>query len=311
MYQVSLNHVSKIFRGKRGGFITALDDVSLSVNEGQIHAIVGESGSGKSTIGRMTAGLVRPSKGEIMVGGTEIRKIPEKDLFKQAQYIHQDPYGSLDPYTPVQEVLSRPLRYLLGIKSGPEQMKIILEYMEKMRLNTDYLNKTIQELSGGERQRVLVARAFIVNPRYVAADEPTTMIDFISRQEVMQMILDLRKQYNTAILFITHDLLVAGKVAEDLSVMYRGKVVETGKGSTILGKPLHPYTQLLMEVAPENLAKGIIPAREMQKAATAEHVTMIKGCKYAPVCPFAMKICSEVDPELKTVDGRMVSCHLY
>ena len=310
-FLLNTKDVTKYFRGKQGGVNEAVFKVSLELRKGETAGLVGESGSGKTTFGRMAVGLVSPSKGKIMVAGSLIDKMKDKEKFKQAQYIHQDPYGSLDPYSTVGAILERPLRFLLGMNNREELRQRASEMLRLCGLNDGYYDKTIQELSGGEKQRVLIARAFIVNPRLVVEDEPTTMIDFVHRDEVLNLIVNLKDRLGLSVLLITHDVSLATKVSQQLFIMYRGRIVESGPTGEVVGNPLHPYTKLLMSVSPESLVKDPEKVHEFMPKAGMSSRVVRNACMYSLNCPFAFATCRQKEPELREENGHKVACFLY
>ncbi len=313
--EIKFEKVSKFFKGKSGSIVTAVDNVSEEFDSNKIYAIVGESGSGKTTLGKMAVGLTFADKGNVVLKEKNLKKMRDKDIFVEAQYIHQDPYGSLDPYLTVGEILGRPLHYLLDIKNKDERYQRVSEMLQKSGLNEEYYSRTTQELSGGEKQRVLIARAFIINPGLVVADEPTTMIDYIHRNEILSLILNLNKSTKNTTIIISHDISVADAVSSEIKVMYKGRIVESGIKDEIIKNPLHPYTQLLLSVSPEELTKqseGKVP--EIDKKLFPRHalVREIKrGCNYSDVCPFAFSKCFEDSPELVGTDNHKVACFLH
>ncbi|MDA4113811.1 MAG: ATP-binding cassette domain-containing protein [Thaumarchaeota archaeon] len=250
---MELKGVSKYFTDRRGRIITAVDNVSFSIGKGEILGLVGESGSGKTTIGRMTVGLTRASKGEVLLDGTDIAEVKNmKKVWTKAQFIHQDPYSSLDPYMTVKEVLERPLSYLMNI-AKQEQGERLDEVLRVIGLRNSYLPKRLQELSGGERQRVLIARAFMPGPVYVVADEPTSMIDFIHRNSVIVLLRKLRSEFSTSFLLITHDLSVAADLCDTIGIMHNAHVIEYGPKDQVLTNPKESYTKELLAATPDNM----------------------------------------------------------
>ncbi|MEM3191802.1 MAG: ABC transporter ATP-binding protein [Candidatus Parvarchaeota archaeon] len=311
---VRIEKVSKYFNAKTGGINTALEDVTIELESGMIYGVVGESGSGKSTLGRISTGLTYPSKGKVIIQDVEISHLKDKEVFRLAQYIHQDPYGSLDVYMTVREVLERPLIYLMNVKDSSEREDKILAMLDEVGLDVSFENRTIQELSGGERQRVLVARAFIVNPVLIVADEPTSMIDAVHRQDILAIISRLGKKSGKTIMFITHDIGIANSISDYFFIMYKGRVIEAGNSSDVYNKPLHPYTQLLMSVSPEKIINaGGINMNESSKMNL--NLRIVSGakkmCPYSSNCPFVFDKCRTEIPELQGPKSHSVACFLY
>ena len=245
--------LTKYFKDKRGGIMTAVDGVTLSIEPKEVLGVVGQTGSGKTTLGRMTAGLTQPSKGTVSLEGADIWKTKDqKSLWKKVQYIHQDPYGSMDPYLTVNEILDRPIRYLLEVR-GAEATERVSRMMEVIGLDRSFLPKRIQELSGGERQRVLIARAFITTPVYVVADEPTTMIDFVHRNLILNLLLRLRNEFSATFMVITHDLSIAAEICDRIAIMQDAKIVELGPKKQVLESPKEDYTKALLAATPDKL----------------------------------------------------------
>jgi peptide/nickel transport system ATP-binding protein len=252
---VEFQSVSKYYRDRGNNIVTAVDEVSLSIEKGKILGLVGQSGSGKTTIARISVALTPASKGRVLVDGMDVGKIRNrKELWIKAQYIHQDPYSSLDPYMSVREVLERPLRFLLNWKREQLQ-EPVARMMDVIGLNLTFLEKRVQELSGGERQRIMIARAFITNPVYAVADEPTTMIDSIHRNSLLELLLRLKTEFNTSFLLITHDLSIAADLCDDIAIMQSGKIVEYGPKDSVLKNPREQYTKDLLSATPEKLVE--------------------------------------------------------
>lgn len=306
---IEFRNVSQYFHDKNGRIITAAEDVNLTIKYGEVMALVGESGSGKTTLGRLSVGLGSPSKGEILLNGQNLAKFTKKELRGKAQYIHQDPYSALDPYLSVRELLERPLIYVRGIHDSQKREEIMSNMLEGMGLESSYLSKSVRELSGGQKQRILVARTFVIEPEYVVADEPTTMVDFVRRNEIMTLLSTLKNKMGTAVLLITHDVSVASNLSDDIAVMYKGEIVEYGKTAEVMKNPLHPYTLALLSVTPEKLMKQegslIAVARKGNIAIPSKY----EGCKYSFVCQFAFDRCKAERPELVQVSpDHKVAC---
>ena len=309
---LKLEGVTHRYRGLKGDTIVAVRDVSLSVLPGEVLALVGESGSGKTTLGRLAVGLIRPSEGEILFDGSPVDQNHPSRLWDRAQYVHQDPYGSLDPYLTVQEVLDRPLRYVKKVHKERERRETMAEYLKRFGLDDSYLEKRVNTLSGGERQRILLLRAFVVKPRFLAADEPTTMVDAIHRDEIIGLLSKFRAESGASILLITHDLSVASLMADNVAIMYKGEIVEYGTREQVQGSPSHPYTEALLSVTPQKLIQnaGMIPSG---MGAIGEPLPEdFAGCRYSPFCPYAFQRCRAEHPTLgRTDDGREVACFRY
>jgi len=306
---VEFRNVSQYFSDKNGGIVTAAENVNFSIKYGEVMALVGESGSGKTTLGRLSVGLGTPSKGEILLNGQNLSKFRKRELRSKAQYIHQDPYSSLDPYLSVREVLERPLVYVRGIKDSERREEIMSRILDGMGLESFYLSKSVRELSGGQKQRILLARAFVIEPEYVVADEPTTMVDFVRRNEIISLLTNLRTKMGTAVLLITHDVSVASKLSDNVAVMYKGEIVEHGLTSEVLKNPLHPYTLALLSVTPEKLMNQEGPLLAATRKGNITIPAKFEGCKYSFVCPYAFDRCKSEHPRLIEVSSNhRVAC---
>ena len=232
--------------------LRAVDGVSLTLDRGEIVSIVGESGSGKSTLARLILRLLPVSSGTIRFQGRDVTRVlrpkERRDYWRQVQAIFQDPFASFNQFFSVSRVLSNALRLSPRHLSGPERDGMIRDALEAVKLiPSDVLHKIPHELSGGQRQRVMIARAIMLRPRLLIADEPTTMIDASSRAMILNVLLDLQETYQPTILFITHDISLAAYVSDRLLVMYRGHVVESGEVRKVMDSPQHEYTQRLFK----------------------------------------------------------------
>ena len=253
---LQIRGASKTFRtgaGSRSRRVTALDDVSLAVGEGEIVALVGESGSGKSTLGRAVVGLERLDTGELVFEGVEYSRMRERPLRRLRRHMHlvlQDPYQSLHPGMRVATAVAEPLE-IAG--TGNARSPRVVEALEEVGLTPagDFLHRYPHQLSGGQRQRVVLARALVGRPRLVVADEPTSMVDATLRGSIVELIRDLRDRHGIAFLVITHDLDMAGAVGEQVAVMRSGRLVESGRTAQVFGAPADPYTRSLLRAAAE------------------------------------------------------------
>ena len=318
-------HASKIFEVRKGLFgvkkhIRAVDNVSLNIGENEIVALVGESGCGKSTLGRLMLALLKPDEGQIKFRGKDIWSLKGeefKEFRRNAQLIPQDPYSTLNPMKKVISALfPQLLRYKIA-SNRSEAKKISAELLQMVGLSPpeDFLNRYPCRLSGGQMQRISIARALSVNPSFIVADEAVSMLDASLRIEILDILLNLRKKFNTAYLFITHDLAIARYFAAGgrIAIMYLGSLVEAGDTEEVIQNPMHPYTKALIMSVPvpdPKLAKerGLPPLRSLEIPSL---VDLPSGCKFHTRCPYAEKICEEKTPELREVKNRLVACHLY
>ncbi|NOL39311.1 ABC transporter ATP-binding protein [Kribbella sandramycini] len=317
---MTLSGVSQVFDTKAGP-IRAVDHANLSVNPGEVLCLVGESGSGKTTAARMAAGLTRPSGGEVKYDGTDIWSLNKKDFStfrRSVQYVHQDPYASLNPTRTIQQTLTAPLLKHGVVKGAKAAADRAAELLTKVDLTPpeNYLPKYPHQLSGGQRQRVAVARALTLDPKLIIADESTSMLDVSIRISVLAMLGRLRDELGVGFLFITHDLAIAkyfgwrGKTA----VMYLGRIVEFGPTPKIINAPTHPYTRALIEAIPEpdpdlTRTKSAGSLRSLEIPSLAN---LPSGCAFHPRCGrFEPGLCDGEVPELVGVRaGQSAACHV-
>jgi peptide/nickel transport system ATP-binding protein len=252
-------HLSKNYQlrgtGLRGKTLRAVDDVSLLVRPGESVALVGESGSGKSTIAKMLIRLVEPTAGDITLDGERsgTGRRATKRYRKRVQMVFQDPFSSLNPSLPIRHQLARPLRIHGIVRTRAEEERELHRLLDSVNLGpaAEILAKYPHELSGGQRQRIAIARALAPRPEVLIADEPVSMLDVSIRLEILQLLDDLKKERNLAVLYITHDLATARHFSTQIVVMRHGRVVERGPSSEVILNPVHPYTQLLERAAPD------------------------------------------------------------
>ena len=318
---IELEHVSR-FYGSGSQQVRAVDDVSFTIEPGETLCLVGESGCGKSTTGRMMAGLLEPSDGRVLYGGSDVSKLPEeeKKRFRRAvQIIHQDPYASLNPIRNVTQILSAPLRRHKLVKSRSELRNKVHELLETVGLTPpeDFLRKHPHELSGGQRQRVSVARALTVDPEVIVADEPVSMVDVSLRIGLLNILLKLQQDLGVAFLFITHDLAVAKHFSWEgrIGVMYLGRMVELGSTQRVVREPVHPYTRALISALPE-ADPGLTRNKERLRLRSADLPSLLNlpaGCPFHPRCPmYEEGLCDTDRPAEDAVDldGHLAACYV-
>jgi peptide/nickel transport system ATP-binding protein len=285
-------------------FVHAVDDVSFSVNRGDILGLVGESGSGKSTTGRLCLKLIEPTTGSIMFEGVDLAKLHGEDLRrfrKNMQLIFQDPMSSLSPRIRVGDAVKHALSFQ-GVGTASEQTERTRAILERVGLKpwSNFYDRYPHQLSGGQRQRVVIARALVLNPKFVVADEPIAMVDVSVRAQILELMLELKKEFDLTYLFITHDLAMANYVCHSIAIMYLGKIVEAGSKEDVFGRPLHPYTLALLSSIPVPDPKAKLQ-RIIPKGEIPSPINPPKGCRFHPRCPYAQDICSEREPQLEEI----------
>jgi len=285
-------------------FVHAVDDVSFSVNRGDILGLVGESGSGKSTTGRLCLKLIEPTTGSIMFEGVDLAKLHGEDLRrfrKNMQLIFQDPMSSLSPRIRVGDAVKHALSFQ-GVGTASEQTERTRAILERVGLKpwSNFYDRYPHQLSGGQRQRVVIARALVLNPKFVVADEPIAMVDVSVRAQILELMLELKKEFDLTYLFITHDLAMANYVCHSIAIMYLGKIVEAGSKEDVFGRPLHPYTLALLSSIPVPDPKAKLQ-RIIPKGEIPSPINPPKGCRFHPRCPYAQDICSEREPQLDEI----------
>jgi peptide/nickel transport system ATP-binding protein len=276
--------------------------------------IAGESGSGKTTLGKLMLKLLEPTAGEIYFMDKNLKEIKGEDFKKfrrEAQMIFQDPYASLNPRIRIGESIMMGVNVHYNNLDEKEKKKMVYDIMEKVGLTPaeEIYKRYPHELSGGQRQRAVIARALILKPKFIVADEPVAMVDVSIRAQILDLLLELKKEMDLTYVIITHDLSVAYYISNKISIMYLGKIVEMGSKESIFNDPLHPYTQALIQAIPT------IKGRKERKIVGGEVPSAIRppsGCRFHPRCPFAMEICKKVEPELIEIKpNHYVACHLY
>ncbi len=300
-------------RGKRRvrGVVHACEDVDLTLEAGRVTAVVGESGSGKTTVARMLAQLIKPTRGTIVLDGKPASGRKMRKYRRRVQIVFQDPFASLNPIHSVRYHLSRPLRIHHRARGKREVNAAIEALLSRVKLEPpgQFADKLPHELSGGQRQRVAIARALAVGPTVLLADEPVSMLDVSIRLGVLNLLGELRDVEGLAILYVTHDIASARYFADTMTVMYAGRVVESGPSLEVTANPAHPYTQLLLDAAPDPERPG--PQAIQARGSAPSLITPPSGCRFHPRCPHAMPICSEQQPpDIPVGEGHVAACWL-
>ncbi len=298
---------SGIFRKKQT--LTAVNGVSLSVDKGDVLALVGESGCGKSTLALMLLGLLEPNAGEILLKGQPVSQVPKLELARHVQPIFQDPYSSLNPRKSVGDIISLPLK-VHNIGDSSDREKRVHDMMELVGLPKRYYTNYPSQLSGGQRQRVAIARALIMRPELVICDEPTSALDVSVQSQILNLLMDLRKELGLTYILISHNLAVVEHIATEVAVMYLGRIVERKDTESLFESAEHPYTHaLLASVLTPEPRLGIPDAH--LGIEFPNPINPPSGCTFHPRCPHATELCTQQAPRPIEHAGGMVECHIY
>ena len=293
--------------------VQAVDDVSLKVVRGTTLAIVGESGCGKSTLARLLARLIEPTSGTVLLDGADVTGASSKELLKlrrDIQIVFQDPYACLNPRHSIGQSIGTPIR-IQKTMSRTDEKKRVQELMELVGLNVEHYNRFPHEFSGGQRQRAGIARALALQPKVIIADEPVSALDVSIQAQILNLLEKLQADLNLSYVFIAHDLSVVRHIADEVAVMYLGKIVEIGTPAAVYGVPSHPYTQALMSAVPvPNPQIGVKRQRIILTGDVPSPVNPPSGCRFRTRCPKVQDICSVDEPMLiDRGQGHRVACH--
>jgi dipeptide transport system ATP-binding protein len=307
--------LTRVYRTRTSPFapareLRAVNGISFSLDAGRTLAVVGESGCGKSTLARLVTQSDNPESGSLSIDGIDAVHPPAgegKALRRKVQLVFQNPYGSLNPRKKIGEILEAPLviNSSLGAK---ERRQRAIDMMRRVGLSAEHARRYPHMFSGGQRQRIAIARALMLQPKLVVADEPVSALDVSVQAQVLNLLTDLQQQFGLAYLFISHDLAVVRHIAHDVMVMYLGLAVEHGPRDAIFDNPLHPYTQALLAATPA-LGRRRADRRTIVTGEIPSPYDVPKGCVFATRCPYVTERCRAERPALRPVGGRLVACH--
>lgn len=301
--------IKKSLFSSKKSVVKAADDVSFTLKEGEVFVLAGESGSGKSTIARLILKSIEADSGKIIFDGDVIGddSASLEKIRMQCQMVQQDPYDSINPRMKVFDIISEPLE-IHKVGSKAEKYKKVIDVLREVRLEPadEIATKFPHQLSGGQRQRIVLARALVLKPKVIIADEPVSMLDVSVRAEVLELMKELQKKHNISYVYITHDLATARHFGNRIAILYLGKIVEMGSIDDVLLSPRHPYTQALIDALsapdPDNLKKD-----KKIRINDALDIDVYSGCRFRARCPYAIEEC-KAEPPLEAKHGRDVAC---
>jgi len=310
-FDVSPPWLNRVLEGKPRVLLRAVDGVSFSIERGKTMALVGESGCGKSTVARLLVGLYEPSRGGMHFDGQNVHaayKSPGgRALRRRIQMIFQDPYASLNPRWTVEAIIGEPLREHGILKEGPELKERVGELLKSVGLSPADMAKYPHQFSGGQRQRISIARALATQPEFLVCDEPTSALDVSVQAQVLNIMKDLQRQQGLTYLFISHNLAVVRHVADQVGVMYLGRLVELADKQKLFESPQHPYTRMLLDAIPQ--MKHVGRSRTPVQGEVPNPLNPPTGCTFHPRCPLANERCKTERPPLQSLRGVQVACH--
>lgn len=311
---LTISDVSRTFQVSQGLFspkktLHAVNGIDLTVEKGEVLGVVGESGCGKSTLAKMVLGLLPATTGTIALEGADLRILDRKAVARRIQPVFQDPYSSLNPRKTIASIVAFPLA-VHGMGTADQQRQQALAILDKVGLPKRFADRYPNQLSGGQRQRVAIARALVMTPELVVCDEPTSALDVSVQSQILNLLMDLRRDLGLTYVFISHNLAVVEHVATRVAVMYLGRIVELSDTASLFGAPRHPYTRALLDsvLTPE-------PGRGIPETglglAFPDPLNPPAGCAFHPRCPHAFASCKSVAPRLIAQGGGFVACHRH
>ena len=307
--------VSRTFMIGKGPFVQkkplrAVQDVSLSIERGEVLAVVGESGCGKTTLAKMLLGLLPPSGGEIFFEGVPLSSVDRQAVSRRIQPVFQDPYSSLNPRKTLASIIGLPLE-VHKIGTPDERKHRVEEIMELVGLPRRLLYSYPSQLSGGQRQRVAIARALAIKPEILVCDEPTSALDVSVQAQILNLLQELREELNLTYVFISHNLAVVEHMSTRVAVMYLGRLIEFGTAAQVFDDPKHPYTSALLDSVLTPEPQYGLPEITTMGREFPNPLNPPPGCAFHPRCPKAMAVCSQAQPQPADENGRLLECHLY
>jgi peptide/nickel transport system ATP-binding protein len=313
VFDVSKPWLNRMLAMESKRFLTAVDTVDFDIPKGKTFALVGESGSGKSTIGRMIVGLQKPTSGQVLIDGEDFFAIKDQKrkltMRRRIQMIFQSPYASLNPRWRVRHIIGEPIR-AFELMPASEIDKRVSELLDQVGLAKSDGEKFPHEFSGGQRQRIAIARALASNPEFIVCDEPTSALDVSVQSQVLNLMKTLQRELGLTYLFISHDLSVIRYMADEIGVLYLGRLVEVADRDSLFENPRHPYTRMLMDAAPHIDAFG--RTAEIVSGEIPDPIDKPKGCSFHPRCTLTEDRCRQERPAVREFDGgkAKVACHL-
>ena len=306
---LSKQFTKKNLFGSKTSTVKAVEDVTFSLHDNEVLVIAGESGSGKSTIAKLILRGITPDSGKVIFDGEEINDNADSvmKIRMNCQMVHQDPYDSINPRMKVKDIVSEPLE-IHNVGDGQERERIVLNALQEVKLEPtkEIANKYPHMLSGGQRQRVVLARALVLRPKIIIADEPVSMLDVSIRAEILDLMKNIQKKNNISFIYITHDLATARYFGQEIIILYLGKIMEYGSINRILLEPRHPYTQALIDAISEPDPNNLHREKTIRINEPLD-IDFYSGCRFRARCPYAIEKCENV-PGLETRDERNVAC---
>ena len=298
---------------KEDKVVHAVNHVNFQIKKGEVFSLVGESGCGKSTTARTIIRLLEPSAGQVIYKGKDISHLNSTELLpyrRSMQMIFQDPYASLNPRQRVESIITEPLLFHGIAKTKAEARERCMDILKRVGLRPEQAGRYPHQFSGGQRQRIGIARALAVQPEFIIADEPVSALDVSIQAQILNLLMDLKDEFDFSYLFIAHDLSVVRHISDRLGVMYLGALVEVGDKYTLFNNPLHPYTKVLFSAVPTVGEKPLVEHIDASGEIPSP-VNLPKGCYFCDRCPYATERCREEHPELREVEpGHMAACHI-